>query len=181
MNIVLTGFMASGKTSISEEIARISGMRLIDTDEMAVRRSGMSINDIFEQRGENAFRKLEHSIITEISNMDNCVVSTGGGVPLNKENMQALRSNGIIFNLAPDFEVILSRLDAARGTRPLIKDSETEEIRARFEQRKPFYADCDYSIHVTDGRDPASYAVEILELFRKRLSGKRERSSESLK
>lgn len=167
MNIVLTGFMASGKTSVSEEIARISGMKLIDSDETIVKNTGMSINDIFEQRGENAFRMIESGIIAQISNMDNCVISTGGGVPLNKENMKALRVNGIIFNLDPDFEVILSRLDAARDTRPLLKNSEIEEIRTRFEQRKSFYADCDYSIHVTDGRDPVSYAAEILEIFRK--------------
>lgn len=166
MNIVLTGFMASGKTSVSEAIAKISGMRLVDTDEMIVRHAGMSINDIFEQRGEDAFRKMEHEIIAEASRLDNCVISTGGGVPLNKDNMQALRGNGIIFNLSPDFEVILSRLEDARSTRPLLKNSETEEIRERFEQRKPFYADCDHSIHVTDGRTPESYATEILELFR---------------
>lgn len=166
MNIVLTGFMASGKSSISEEIARISGMKLIDTDEMIVEREGMSINDIFEQRGEKAFRMIEQDMVFEVSAVDNCVISTGGGVPLNKENMQALHKNGIIFNLDPDFEVIMNRLDAARGTRPLLKNSEIDDIRIRFEQRKPFYADCDHSIHITDGRTPESYAIEILSLFR---------------
>lgn len=170
MNIVLTGFMASGKTSVSEEIARISGMHLVDTDEYIVRNAGMSINDIFEQRGESAFRQLEHDVIIEVSNMDNSVISTGGGVPLNKDNMNLLRRNGVIFNLAPDFDVILGRLEAARGTRPLLKNSETEEIRSRFEARKPFYANCDYSIHVTDNKDPESYANEIIKLFEKHRS-----------
>jgi shikimate kinase len=163
MNIVLTGFMASGKTEISKAIAAISKYTLIDTDDMIVEAAGMSINDIFEQYGEDRFREIEHECIRKAAAMDNMVIATGGGVVLNKENVKELRKNGKIFNLAPDFSVIEERLSAAAETRPLLKGQDIEAVRRRFNDRLPFYADCDCKVRVISGRSPKSYAMEILE------------------
>lgn len=164
MNIVLTGFMASGKTSISKAISEISNLNLIDTDDMIVEKMGMSINEIFEKMGESKFRDIECEIISEVSKLDGYVISTGGGVPLNSKNIDALRKNGIVFNLSPDFETVLQRLEDARSTRPLLKNAEIEDIKKRFNDRLPFYAVCDYSIHITNDKDPYYYAREILNL-----------------
>ena len=162
MNIVLTGFMASGKTSISREIAAMSKFELIDTDELLEQTEGMTINEIFAKYGEEYFRKKEHETIKKVSAMDNAVISTGGGVVLNKANMAELRKNGMIFNLAPDFEVIRERLEEAAATRPLLQNQNIEEIKQRFEARRPFYDDCDYKVKVVSSRTPKSYAIEIL-------------------
>lgn len=164
-NIVLTGFMASGKTEISKAIAAVSNYKLIDTDDMIVKSAGMSINKIFEKYGEDKFREIEHECICEAAKGEGLVISTGGGVVLNKENMNELRKNGVIFNLSPDFSVIEERLAAAAATRPLLKNQNIDDIRKRFNDRLPFYGDCDYKIHVVSGRSPKSYALEILKII----------------
>lgn len=165
MNIVLTGFMATGKTEISKAIAKISDYTLIDTDDMIVEAAKMSINDIFAQYGEEYFRELEHKCVCEAAQMDNMVIATGGGVVLNKENIKALRKNGKIVNLAPEFSVIEERLNKAAATRPLLKGQDIEAVKKRFEDRLPFYADCDIKIEVTNGKTPEEFAREILGKF----------------
>lgn len=164
MNIVLTGFMASGKTEISKAIASASKYKLTDTDDMIVQAAGKSINEIFAQDGEAAFRRIERETIAAAAELDGYVIATGGGVPLNKDNMDLLRKNGIIVNLAPGFEVIRDRLEAARSTRPLLQNQSIDEIQKRFDDRKPFYDDCDVKIDVINGRTPHSYALEILDI-----------------
>ena len=163
MNIVITGFMASGKTEISKQLHKLSGYSLVDTDELIVKKTGMSINEIFEKKGEEAFREIEHNVISEVSKRDNTIISTGGGVPLNEINMDELRKNGIIVNLAPDFDVIKQRLTNARSTRPLLKNSSLEEIENRFNYRLPYYEKCDIKINVSNEKSPKYFANQILE------------------
>lgn len=163
MNIVLTGFMASGKTAISKALKKeLSNYDLVDTDELIVDRTNMTINEIFDKYGEQEFRKIEHEIICEISKLNNTIISTGGGVVLNRDNINALRENGIIVNLSPDFDTIKERLDKTRATRPLLKDSNIEEIYHRFMSRLPFYDDCDIKIRVSNQHNPQFFAKNII-------------------
>lgn len=166
MNIVLTGFMASGKTNISKELAKLLGYNWVDTDEMIEKEKNMSINDIFHTEGEDEFRKIEHSVICRVSNLSDTVISTGGGVVLNPDNIASLRQGGIIVNLAPSFEVIAERLDAARSTRPLLKDSDLDSIKKRFDDRLPYYANCDFKIEVSNDYTPEHYAKEIARMLK---------------
>ena len=164
MNIVLTGFMASGKTAISKAISEISELIFLDTDEVIVERTGMTIEEIFENMGEEGFREIEHNIIKEISDLDGYVISTGGGVPLNIANIRELRKNGIIVNLSSDFEVIKERLlrNGQKNKRPLIKNDKMDEIEQRFNDRIKYYRECDFQIRVSNDRTPEYYANEIL-------------------
>ncbi|MGN0107943.1 MAG: shikimate kinase [Hominilimicola sp.] len=171
MNIVLTGFMASGKTEISKAIAEISKYILVDTDELIVRKMNMTVNEIFDKYGEEYFRKIEQETVREAAEKKDAVIATGGGVVLNKQNIEVLRKTGRIFNLSPDFSVIKERLEEARKTRPLLKHDSIESIEKRFNDRKPFYDDCDYKVHVIKGRTPRSYALEILEIMEKKPGG----------
>lgn len=164
MNIVLTGFMASGKTEIGKAIAELSKYELVDTDDMIIHKMNMTINEIFDKYGEEYFRDIEREIIKQTALKTNAVISTGGGAVLDKRNIDKLRETGIIFNLDPDFSVIKERLEAARATRPLIKSESIENIEKRFKDRKPFYDNCDYKIEVINGRTPRSYAMEILDI-----------------
>lgn len=166
MNIVLTGFMASGKSKISKALSDMSDYKLIDTDDMIVEEAGMSINDIFAKYGEKYFRELEHKMVCRASELDGYVIATGGGVPLNKANIEALRKNGVIVNLAPSFETIKERLNKATATRPLLQNQELEAIEKRFNDRKPFYADCDYAVEVYNAGTPDGFAREILEIVK---------------
>ena len=168
MNIVITGFMASGKSRVSRVIAATSEFKMIDTDDMITDRAGISINEIFDKYGEEYFRMLEHECVCEAAAMDNVVISTGGGVVLNEDNMEVLRRNGMIFNMSPSFEVIEMRLKDASATRPLLRDSDIEEVRERFENRKPYYDNCDYKVRVSFAREAEDYAAEILEAVRER-------------
>ena len=164
MNIVLTGFMASGKTAISKAIAKISDLKFLDTDDLIVQRSGMTIEEIFDNMGEIGFREIEYNIIREISELDGYVISTGGGVPLNIANIRELRKNGIIVNLSADFEVIKERIlrSGQKEKRPLIRNSNFDEIEQRFNERIKYYRECDFQIRVTNDREPDYYANEIL-------------------
>lgn len=164
MNIVLTGFMATGKTKISKALSELTGYKLVDTDEMITEREGKTINEIFEEIGEEGFRKKEHEVICEAAKLDGYIISTGGGVPLNRENMKELRKNGIIVNLSPSFDVIKERLEKARESRPLLKNSELADIEKRFNDRKPFYADCDYSVSVNNEKQPQDFAQTIIDM-----------------
>lgn len=168
MNIVLTGFMASGKTAVSKAIAKLSSYTAADTDDMITEKMQMSINEIFDNYGEDYFRKTEQEIVLRAAQLENAVIATGGGVVLRSENIANLRKTGVIFNLSPDFSVIEDRLEEARKTRPLLKQDSIENIKKRFNDRKPFYADCDYTINVTKGRTPRSYAEEILSIMEDR-------------
>lgn len=162
MNVALTGFMASGKTEISKHLSKLLGFNLVDTDELITQKMDMSINEIFEKFGEEKFREVEYDVICQCAQLDNTVISTGGGVPMNKENITALRKNVVIVNLAPDFEVIKERLIKARATRPLLQNESIENIEKRFNDRLPFYADCDLKIKVSNEFDAKHFAEEIL-------------------
>lgn len=168
MNIVLTGFMATGKTQISQCLAERLGYELKDTDEMIVKSAKMSINDIFAKLGEEHFRNMETEIIKQAAKGDKTIISTGGGVVLNPRNIDFLRENGIIVNLSPEFEVIQERISEAAATRPLMKGQTIEEIKKRFDDRKPFYDNCDIKINVTNDKTPMEHAEEIIDILKDR-------------
>ena len=171
MNIVLTGFMASGKSVIARSISDRSVYKFIDTDEMIVDMAGKSIQRIFDEDGEPAFRRLEREVICRAAQLDGYVIATGGGVPLNPENIKELRKNGVIVNLSPSFETVVKRLDRARSTRPLLQNRSIDEIKKRFDDRQPFYADCDIRIDVTNEMPPGYYADRILDTIGKKYEG----------
>ena len=114
------------------------------------------------------YENEEFARIKKAAEMKNVVIATGGGVVLNEQNIEKLRKTGVIFNLSPDFSVIRERLEEARKTRPLLKQDSIENNKKRFDDRKPFYDNCDYKINVIHGRTPRSYAMEILEIMESR-------------
>ena len=123
----------------------------------------MTINEIFSEYGEERFRELETEASKKAAELDRAVISTGGGTVLKKENIDALRKNGVIVNLAPGFEVIRARAAAAASTRPLMNGQSMDDIEKRFNERKPFYDNCDIKIKVTNEKTPSEHAEEILE------------------
>lgn len=162
MNIVLTGFMATGKTKISRCLAELTSYELIDTDAAVEAEAGMSINDIFAKYGEEHFRELETAAVKKAAGADRTVISTGGGTVLRSENIEELRKNGVIVNLAPEFEVIKARIEKAADTRPLMNGQSIEAVKKRFDDRQPFYDNCDIKIKVTNEKTPLEHAREIL-------------------
>ncbi|MDD5614241.1 MAG: shikimate kinase [Candidatus Omnitrophica bacterium] len=119
MNIVLLGFMGTGKTEVSKKIAEKTGLRYVSLDKMIEEKEKMSINDIFTQKGERYFRALESKIVKEASKMDGVVIDAGGGVVLSDKNIDILKKSGFIVCLKARPEVILKRMSGKKD-RPLL-------------------------------------------------------------
>ena len=148
-NIVLTGFMGTGKSSVGRRLARRLGLKFVDTDDLITDQAGISIRAIFEQYGEQNFREVERQVVGRISGDTGLVIATGGGVVLNRENMEDLRRNGVIICLTASPEKIMERT-GGKNNRPLLNTEEREKkVREMLEYRRPFYADADLSIDTT--------------------------------
>lgn len=163
-NIVLTGFMGTGKSTVGRLIARETGFAFVDTDSLIVEKSGHSIEALFAQYGEAAFRELEQQCIEAASRLCNCVIATGGGCVLNRQNIDNLRRNGIVFCLSADIATILARVGKNSG-RPLLDHAGEEEAAARLAARQPYYDNCDVKVD-TAQMDASQVARRILEQYR---------------
>lgn len=162
MNIVLTGFMACGKTTTAKALKDKLSMDIIDTDEEIVKREGRSINDIFSQEGEGYFRKLETGIIKEMAdNLDNFIISTGGGLPITEGNGELLKKLGKVVYLTVTQETVLKRIEGD-SSRPLLKDDAKENTRKLLEYRSPIYQkNADITVS-TDDRTTEEIVNEII-------------------
>lgn len=167
-NIVLTGFMGTGKTEVGKILSQKLGLSLVDADAEIEREQETTITDIFRRLGEAAFRDIETSVIRRLSALNNIVLSTGGGVVLRKQNMELLRENGIIVCLAASPETILRRTGTS-GHRPLLQtDNPLQKIRELYDFRKPYYDEADLIIE-TDDLGPFQVAEEIIKAIGGRL------------
>lgn len=160
-NIVLTGFMGAGKSTVGRILAKTLGMRFVDTDEEIERRAGMSIPEIFSEYGEEHFRDLESEVIREISSWENAVIVTGGGAVIREENRKWLRKNGIIVYLHVEPEEAFRRLRDNTSRPLLMVENPLNRIRELMEKRREFYRDNDFEIDTT-GLSPEEVAEEII-------------------
>ncbi len=110
MNIVLTGMMGSGKSTVGRELADKLDFKYIDTDNMIEKQVGKSISDIFEKAGESSFRKLEKDAVRCVALLDNYIISTGGGVVKDNENLKELRKKSVVVYLYAPAEILYDRL-----------------------------------------------------------------------
>jgi len=145
-NIVLVGFMGTGKTTVARAVAKKLKMRYVSTDELIEKSENLSISDIFSEKGERHFREVEKIAVKEASGMQNAVIDAGGGVVMDPENIARLKKKGVIVCLTAAPEVILDRTKKYTH-RPLLNvDDPLAKIKELIEKRKPFYARADYSI-----------------------------------
>lgn len=164
-NIVLTGFMGTGKTAVGRELSRLLNMKLIDVDTEIEKSQKMTINEIFRQFGEPRFREMETEMIKQVSQNNNIIISTGGGAVLRQENMDAMRENGVIICLMATPETILKRT-SNNSDRPLLQvENPLRRIKELLNYRKPFYERADVMID-TEGKTPLQIAEEIIERVR---------------
>ncbi len=140
-NIILTGFMATGKTAVGRALARRLGLEFVDTDELIIARDGRAIAAIFEQDGEARFRRREREIAAELAGRRGLVIATGGGLMLDPANAAALGATGPVFCLTADPATILKRAARRGGSRPLLRGDDAEaKAEALLRQRAPAYA-----------------------------------------
>jgi shikimate kinase len=139
-NIVLIGFMGTGKTAVGRVLAQRLNRKLIEIDALIVKTAGKSIPDIFKNDGEIAFRELEIKAIKQAAAGENQVIACGGGAVLNTINIDRLRATGVIINLAAAPEIILQRTSGENGSRPLLNTAQPlARIKELQQFRKPFY------------------------------------------
>ena len=138
-NIVLCGFMGSGKTTIGRKLARLTGLDFIDADQYLEAQEGQKISDIFAEKGEAYFRDRETAYIRELSQRSGIVLSLGGGAVLRPENVSAVRETGLLIHLDTPFYRILKNLSYS-NTRPLLdKPDKQAETRRLYNARKAIY------------------------------------------
>ena len=165
--IFLTGFMGSGKTTVGQALARLSGRPFADTDELVAQKAGSSISEIFRCAGEKAFRALEREALVEfLSEADPAsIVATGGGLPVDPVNRRLMKACGSIVYLEAPFEALEHRIEQD-GSRPLWAG----DARGLLEARRPFYEDSDSGEHRM-GKDAGEISREISVLCRAARSG----------
>ncbi len=163
--MVLIGFMATGKTAVGRALARRLGREFLDTDQLVEHAAGKSVPELFASAGEAEFRAAERDAVAEVSRRRGVVIATGGGVPLDDRNLQALRATGMLVCLTARPETILERLGYPT-TRPLLASAAdpAAEISRLLSTRAKRYAMADLAVE-TDQRTIESIVEEICAAF----------------
>ena len=155
--------MGTGKTVTGRILAKLTGLELVDMDSIIEERAGRSISNIFETDGEAGFRKMERELARELSQREGLIISTGGGVILNPDNMTDLRQNGLMVCLTASPDVIFKRLENDT-TRPLLSEDKRDQISGILATRRPLYDAIEHQID-GDRLDPEERATAILKLY----------------
>ena len=163
-NIVLFGFMGTGKTRIGSELAQRLDMRFIDMDDVVVERASKSIPQIFAEDGEDYFRKLEREVVRDLAGQAGLVIATGGGVIKNPANVADYAKTGLLICLAAEPEVIMERVKDDTN-RPLLNvPDRLGRIRELLAERQPLYDTIPHTVD-TSKLTPQQVADKIIELF----------------
>ena len=138
--IVLIGYMGSGKSTIGEKTARSLGIEFLDTDTLIEAQEGMTISELFAQKGEAYFRQKETQVIQDLSEESKkMVLATGGGLPMKEENQALLKELGTVVYLKASVNTLVERLEGDT-TRPLLKEGDLrKKIETMLENRNPIY------------------------------------------
>jgi shikimate kinase len=165
-NLVLSGFMGTGKSTIGRILAQRLNMQFADTDTQIESEAGMTVSEIFRVHGESAFREMEHDMCERLSNCHNYVIATGGGALLNPASRAALERTGVLILLTCDQQTLLQRLQesARRGERPLLRHDLEDAIASIMQQREPAYSTISLKVDTTQ-LTPEQAADAALELY----------------
>jgi shikimate kinase len=139
-NVILFGFMGTGKTVVGKEVARRLGMKFVDMDDVIEEKEGCTISEIFAQKGERHFREVESEVAGALSQREGLVIATGGGVVLNRKNVEALQSSGTGICLTASPQVIYERVKGETHRPLLMSKDPLGKIKSLLEYREPFYA-----------------------------------------
>jgi shikimate kinase len=167
-NIALTGFMGTGKSTVGRMIAEQLRFQFVDTDELIEQRAGKTIAAIFAGEGEAAFRQLERAVVLDLGAHRNTIISTGGGLGANEENIASLKQHSLVVCLWASPEKIWERV-RHQSHRPLLREADPmARIRQLLEAREPFYKQADVLLNteVRSLREVATQAMHQFQLVR---------------
>ena len=164
--IILVGYMGSGKTTVGKALSKETGMMFYDLDWYIESRMRKTVSEIFAERGEEAFRKIEYNMLHEVAEFEDVIISCGGGTPCFFDNMDYLNQQGDVVYLKATPETLYKHLLMAKVERPLLKGKSPEELIAyiteHLKEREPFYQKARHTVDVTllDNYDKINITVE---------------------
>ena len=172
--IILIGYMGAGKTTIGKALSKELGIIFYDLDWYIESRMRKTVSEIFAERGEEGFRKIEYNMLHEVAEFEDVIISCGGGTPCFFDNMDYLNQQGQTVYLKAEPEVLYKHLQMAKVERPLLKGKSKVElltfIKEQLEKREPFYTKARYTLDVSlmDNYDKIKTSVakikELLDL-----------------
>lgn len=150
--IILIGYMGAGKTTIGKALAQELGVPFYDLDWYIETRMRRTIKQIFDEKGEEGFRRIEHNMLHEVAEFENVVVSCGGGTPCFYDNIDYMNSQAQVVYLKASPEVLYEHLQMGRHVRPLLLGKSPDEVRTfiveQLAQREAFYSKANYTLNV---------------------------------
>jgi len=151
--IILIGYMGAGKTTIGRALAKELGIPFYDLDWYIESRMRKKVPQIFAERGEEGFRKIEHNMLHEVAEFENVIVSCGGGTPCFFDNIDYMNGQAMTVYLKADPDVLYDHLRMGRTERPLLTGKTPEELRLfiaeQLRQREPYYTKARYTLDVS--------------------------------
>ena len=149
---ILVGYMGSGKTTVGKALSKETGLMFYDLDWYIENRMRKSVSQIFAEKGEDGFRKIEYNMLHEVAEFEDVIISCGGGTPCFFDNMDYLNQQGDVVYLKATPETLYKHLLMAKVERPLLKDKSPEELIAyiteHLKERAPFYEQARYTLDV---------------------------------
>ena len=153
IRIILIGYMGAGKTTVGKALAKELGVPFYDLDWYIESRMRKTVAQIFAEKGEEGFRKIEHSMLHEIAEFEDVIVSCGGGTPCFFDNIDYMNQQGPVVYLKAEPEVLYKHLVMSKNDRPLLRGKSSEGlitfIREQLEKREPFYSKAQYTLDVS--------------------------------
>ena len=150
--IILIGYMGSGKTTVGKAISKDTGMMFYDLDWYIESRMRRTVPQLFAERGEEAFRRIEYNMLHEVAEFEDVIISCGGGTPCFFDNIDYLNQQGDVVYLKATPETLYKHLLMAKVERPLLKDKTPDElidyITSHLQEREPFYQKARYTLDV---------------------------------
>jgi len=168
MNIVLIGYRGTGKSVVAALLSETLKMKSIGMDAEIVKKEGLVIPEIVETHGWEKFRDIETEVAMQVSQFDNVIIDTGGGVIERSENIEALTKNGLIFWLKATVDVIVKRIESG-AERPALTEGEsfTDEVAEVLEKRLPKYSGAAHHDINTDDVTPNQVAARIIDIWKR--------------
>lgn len=166
IRIILIGYMGAGKTTVGKDLAKTLGVTFYDLDWYIETRMRKTVKQIFDERGEEGFRQIEHNMLHEVAEFENVVISCGGGTPCFFDNMEYLNQQGETIYLQATPEVLHQHLKMGKGVRPLLLNKTPEEvdayIREQLEYREQFYLKAKHilDVNLMDNYDKIAAHIE---------------------
>ena len=166
--VILIGYMGSGKTTVGKALSKETGMMFYDLDWYIESRMHKSVSQIFAEKGEEGFRKIEYNMLHEVAEFEDVIISCGGGTPCFFDNMDYLNQQGEVVYLKASPETLYKHLLMAKIERPLLKDKSADELIAyiteHLKQRELFYEKARHmlDVNVLDDYDKIKISVQQL-------------------